>query len=215
MEIAYSFGALSVLVFLRKPNLFGPNLELRPAGAQYGGHVVNYAPRHTVSATRHAVPVTVPSGAWPLICHGAWQWAHGLSLGVHFFSRKNMQIAIASNQPNSYSLQPTSDGLQPTSDGLQPTSDGLQATCAVEVWEACQGRFLEGNIFSEVPQFRPQSAERLLTAILPTPSTCAIDTCPSHRLQRQKRRLFIGSAPRTFESAPEWWSFRSAAADGL
>ena len=28
----------------RKPNLFGPNLELRPAGAQFGGHVVNYVP---------------------------------------------------------------------------------------------------------------------------------------------------------------------------
>ena len=34
--------AVSSIWESRKPNLFGPNLELRPAGAQFGGHVVNY-----------------------------------------------------------------------------------------------------------------------------------------------------------------------------
>ncbi|OLQ07165.1 putative serine carboxypeptidase K10B2.2 [Symbiodinium microadriaticum] len=39
------------LFFVRKPNLFGPNLELQPAGPQFGGHVVDYVPRPAPAAS--------------------------------------------------------------------------------------------------------------------------------------------------------------------
>ena len=55
---------------MEKPNLFGPNLELRPAGAQFGGHVVNYA--HglsfaTVHGSGHMVPQFRPQSAESLL----------------------------------------------------------------------------------------------------------------------------------------------------
>lgn len=53
-----------------KPNLFGPNLELHPAGPQFGGHVVNY--EHglsfvTVHGSGHMVPQFRPQAAERLL----------------------------------------------------------------------------------------------------------------------------------------------------
>ena len=48
----YNKTGSSIKELLAKPSLFGPNLELRDAGAQFGGQVVNY--EHNLSfATVH------------------------------------------------------------------------------------------------------------------------------------------------------------------
>merc|ERR1711879_918730 len=49
-----------------KPGLYGPNLELRPAGPQFGGQVVNYAHNLsfvTVHGSGHMVPQFRPQAA--------------------------------------------------------------------------------------------------------------------------------------------------------
>mmetsp|Transcript_43626 Transcript_43626/g.69227 ORF Transcript_43626/g.69227 Transcript_43626/m.69227 type:complete len:537 (+) Transcript_43626:43-1653(+) len=66
----YNKSAAAMETLMEKPNLFGPNLELRPAGAQFGGHVVNYA--HglsfaTVHGSGHMVPQFRPQSAERLL----------------------------------------------------------------------------------------------------------------------------------------------------
>mgnify|MGYP002803544019 FL=1 len=66
----YNKSEASIETLIEKPNLFGPNLELRPAGAQFGGHVVNYA--HglsfaTVHGSGHMVPQFRPQSAERLL----------------------------------------------------------------------------------------------------------------------------------------------------
>lgn len=66
----YNKSAAAIETLTQKPNLFGPNLELRPAGAQYGGHVVNY--EHglsfaTVHGSGHMVPQFRPQSAERLL----------------------------------------------------------------------------------------------------------------------------------------------------
>ncbi|CAJ1405327.1 unnamed protein product [Effrenium voratum] len=66
----YNKSAASIDTLQKKPNLFGPNLELRDAGAQFGGHVVNY--EHglsfaTVHGSGHMVPQFRPQAAERLL----------------------------------------------------------------------------------------------------------------------------------------------------
>lgn len=66
----YNKTAASLETMQAKPNLFGPNLELRDAGSQYGGHVVNY--EHglsfaTVHGSGHMVPQFRPQAAERLL----------------------------------------------------------------------------------------------------------------------------------------------------
>lgn len=62
----YNKSAATLKTLLEKPNLFGPNLELRNAGPQYGGHVVNYdhgLSFATVHGSGHMVPQFRPQAA--------------------------------------------------------------------------------------------------------------------------------------------------------
>jgi len=55
----YDKAAAATKTLLEKPNLFGPNLELHDAGAQFGGQVVNYEHNLsfvTVHGSGHMVP---------------------------------------------------------------------------------------------------------------------------------------------------------------
>jgi len=66
----YNKTAAPLEVLREKPNLFGPNLELRHAGPQFGGHVVDYA--HglsfaTVHGSGHMVPQFRPQAAERLL----------------------------------------------------------------------------------------------------------------------------------------------------
>jgi len=66
----YNKSSATMDTLQAKPNLFGPNLELRDAGAQYGGHVVNYE-HHlsfaTVHGSGHMVPQFRPQAAERLL----------------------------------------------------------------------------------------------------------------------------------------------------
>lgn len=62
----YEKTPASVETLKEKPNLFGPNLELHSAGAQFGGHVVNYEHNLsfvTVHGSGHMVPQFRPQAA--------------------------------------------------------------------------------------------------------------------------------------------------------
>lgn len=62
--------AASVELLLEKPSLFGPDLELGDAGAQFGGHVVSYEHRlsfATVHGAGHMVPQFRPMAAQRLL----------------------------------------------------------------------------------------------------------------------------------------------------
>lgn len=66
----YNKSAATKETLREKPNLFGPNLELHPAGPQFGGHVVNY--EHslsfvTVHGSGHMVPQFRPQAAERLL----------------------------------------------------------------------------------------------------------------------------------------------------
>mmetsp|Transcript_31157 Transcript_31157/g.58456 ORF Transcript_31157/g.58456 Transcript_31157/m.58456 type:complete len:534 (+) Transcript_31157:42-1643(+) len=66
----YNKTAAAVETLKEKPNLFGPNLELKSAGAQFGGQVVNY--EHglsfvTVHGSGHMVPQFRPQAAERLL----------------------------------------------------------------------------------------------------------------------------------------------------
>lgn len=66
----YNKKATTVKILQEKPGLYGPNLELRDAGAQFGGQVVNYA--HglsfaTVHGSGHMVPQFRPQAAERLL----------------------------------------------------------------------------------------------------------------------------------------------------
>jgi len=60
----------SIETFMEKPSLFGPDLELRDAGAQFGGHVVDYENSlsfATVHGSGHMVPQFRPQAAEMLL----------------------------------------------------------------------------------------------------------------------------------------------------
>merc|ERR1712039_726712 len=62
----YQKPAASLATLKEKPNLFGPNLALQDAGAQFGGHVVNYEHNLsfvTVHGSGHMVPQFRPQSA--------------------------------------------------------------------------------------------------------------------------------------------------------
>jgi len=66
----YDKTAAEIGILKEKPNLFGPNLELQPAGPQFGGHVVDY--EHglsfaTVHGSGHMVPQFRPQAAVRLL----------------------------------------------------------------------------------------------------------------------------------------------------
>jgi len=66
----YNKTAATVATLLAKPNLFGPNLELKAAGSQFGGHVVNYEHNlsyATVHGSGHMVPQFRPQAAERLL----------------------------------------------------------------------------------------------------------------------------------------------------
>lgn len=66
----YNKTAASAKLLAEKPNLFGPNLELHDAGAQFGGHVVNYEHNlsfATVHGSGHMVPQFRPQAAERLL----------------------------------------------------------------------------------------------------------------------------------------------------
>merc|ERR1712107_391356 len=66
----YDKKAADVKTLLEKPNLFGPNLELLKAGAQFGGQVVNYEHNlsfATVHGSGHMVPQFRPQAAERLL----------------------------------------------------------------------------------------------------------------------------------------------------
>lgn len=64
--------AASLRTLLEKPGLFGPDLELRPSGPQFGGHVINYGHNltfATVHGSGHMVPQFRPQAAEQLLRH--------------------------------------------------------------------------------------------------------------------------------------------------
>merc|ERR1711957_901358 len=66
----YNKSAALVATLMEKPTLFGPNLALRDAGAQFGGQVVNYAHNLsfvTVHGSGHMVPQFRPQAAERLL----------------------------------------------------------------------------------------------------------------------------------------------------
>jgi len=66
----YDKKAADLKTLLEKPNLFGPNLELLNAGAQFGGQVVNYEHNlsfATVHGSGHMVPQFRPQAAERLL----------------------------------------------------------------------------------------------------------------------------------------------------
>jgi cathepsin A (carboxypeptidase C) len=66
----YDKKATTTQILEEKPALFGPNLELRDAGAQFGGHVINYANNlsfATVHGSGHMVPQFRPQAAERLL----------------------------------------------------------------------------------------------------------------------------------------------------
>jgi cathepsin A (carboxypeptidase C) len=66
----YNKKATAMEVLQEKPNLFGPNLELRDAGPQFGGQVVNYEHNlsfATVHGSGHMVPQFRPQAAERLL----------------------------------------------------------------------------------------------------------------------------------------------------
>mmetsp|Transcript_52797 Transcript_52797/g.153579 ORF Transcript_52797/g.153579 Transcript_52797/m.153579 type:complete len:553 (-) Transcript_52797:108-1766(-) len=75
----YNKTAATLETLTQKPNLFGPNLELHGAGAQFGGHVVDYQNGlsfATVHGSGHMVPQFRPQAAERLLnrllTHGAF-----------------------------------------------------------------------------------------------------------------------------------------------
>merc|ERR1711990_1063439 len=66
----YDKTAADVKTLREKPNLFGPNLELLAAGAQFGGQIVNYEHNlsfATVHGSGHMVPQFRPQAAERLL----------------------------------------------------------------------------------------------------------------------------------------------------
>merc|ERR1711865_578011 len=66
----YNKTAATVATLLAKPPLYGPNLELHDAGAQFGGQVVNYEHNlsfATVHGSGHMVPQFRPQSAERLL----------------------------------------------------------------------------------------------------------------------------------------------------
>merc|ERR1712178_360452 len=66
----YDKKAAALQILMEKPSLFGPDLELRAAGSQFGGQVVNYEHNlsfATVHGSGHMVPQFRPQAAEQLI----------------------------------------------------------------------------------------------------------------------------------------------------
>jgi len=66
----YDHKAAALATLQEKPNLFGPDLELQPAGPQFGGHVVDYEHNlsfATVHGSGHMVPQFRPQAAERLL----------------------------------------------------------------------------------------------------------------------------------------------------
>jgi len=66
----FNKAAVDLATFQEKPGLFGPDLELRDAGAQFGGQVVNYEHNltfATVHGSGHMVPQFRPQAAVRLL----------------------------------------------------------------------------------------------------------------------------------------------------
>jgi len=66
----YEKKAAAMSTLIQKPTLFGPDLELQDAGAQFGGHVVNYGHNlsfATVHGSGHMVAQFRPQAAERLL----------------------------------------------------------------------------------------------------------------------------------------------------
>merc|ERR1711966_322514 len=93
----YDKAAADVKTLREKPNLFGPNLELLAAGAQFGGQIVNYEHNlsfATVHGSGHMVPQFRPQAAERLLNRllSGGEWAPLLATDKELASMTDSQF---------------------------------------------------------------------------------------------------------------------------